>query len=535
MAKSVYKRISKNLSNEGKLPEGFSLWGLEASEDPFAADGAADAAWQHSESRTPLEPEAFYEAFTLLAERNFAEAFGRFSELFTGCSFQRALPYLYKELGILKNEDNPYPVLNEWIRLLRESPDPSLVKLSLLALEAFSLENLPEVKNVIKVLARSDELAFYAALSMRHWPEGKYCIWEAAKNLRGWGRVMLIPELDFSDPEVNKWLLEEGQYNTAEENYTAAVILLRSEIPEMTAAGLLDSSQFHKLSRLLLNGLRSGPGLHAPGNADVSRFMDLAENWFKLACLYDMGAAECEVVLRLHDYLQYLLPETESGSGARALSPAQQGSAGQDNPEKLRKLRERMQILASRLSGMMDPSFFSDAILEERGEAGLILLQDLMGMPANPEDALELLKFDSLGNLELMEFLTQYPETYKSMLDYYSSLLPLNEMAAGPLARRSSKTLSDEERILSALLRAMRRRPWQGREFIVCGLQSPRSCCRLSALLTLKFWLAHGVMPLKVRDSELFSLLCILERYERNPLIFVHIHEISRMHVRRSY
>ena len=246
MSRSVYQKISAHIREDGSLDPSFSLYDFKKTRDPYAKDGAKDALILFHERRKNTDAERFFEAFNYLAEERFEEAFELLSRAFGEESIVRAVPVLSEGLAHIMLSRNPYPLINALIGLLTKSEDPELIKFALLALEHVPLERHPEVKQIIKTLALSDELTFFAALPMGSWPEGEQLIAETAKKVHGWGRIMLVPRLPFDDKETNLWLLDEGQYNDAHPQYNATVILSRSLLPGLLNDPDLTEARFRK-------------------------------------------------------------------------------------------------------------------------------------------------------------------------------------------------------------------------------------------------------------------------------------------------
>lgn len=533
MNESIYQKIKAALGSRESLPEDFSLRGLEMTADPYARDGARDAALFFHERRQPIDTEALFEAFALLYEEDYGEAFALFKTIFCRYSVVRCLPYLGDSLDSLYAEVNPYPLINAFIKVLKYSDDVELVKFALLALEYVSFERTFELKKLVDTLALADELSFFASLAASRRPEADQMIFETAGKVKGWGRIMLIPRLDFADKKINYWLLREGQYNNARNQYNATVILSRSKIPALLGYNDLPEESFRQITRLYLYSLRPEPMLVTFEDLDPELQMALAASWLKAAGNFPLNADGCEVMLRLDDYLQYLLINLAEDGSSAILAEEDELFTPLPDPEIYEPYKEDISFLASLCDGLIDVPLFSAVVFKERGELGLIQMKELMGLPANPAEAFEIVKENPAEQLEGFRYLLEHPGFFNKCLNYFSDKLPLNAMASGPGAKRSQKSLSDDEKVLLEIIICLRFRPWKGREFMLAGLQSSHVNLRLSALLTLKIWLFQTGVPLKVCDNELRGLLRVLEQYETNELNLYYLNEVSMMHVRK--
>lgn len=534
MPQSIYQVIKNHVGEDGLLPADFSLAGLQYASDPYVRDGARDAALFFHERRRRIASDEFTEVFSLFAEGDFTEAFALLQALLERHSLVRSLDIVVEGLRGISNNGDPYAFINQLIQLLTETSDAELLKFALLGLENVALERLPSVKETILTLALCNEFTFFASLVASHWPDGDVQLHRMAAKVRGWGRTLLVPRLNLHDKDVNLWLLEEGRKNEASPEYTATVILSRSLLPSVLQDPELDEEHFQDYSELFLSSIKAEPMLNTFEDLNPVQQIELSELWISRVDQFSLNATSCEILLRLGEYFQFLQMMMDNEEAASDFDDSNSSAKDLPDLEPYLEYREEITKLAIMLEGMIDVHLCLSIIQNERGEAAVLELQDIMGMLPRPQDIIEQIKEDPQENFAAIAVLMDHPDGYKPVLRFFIKSLPLNDMAQGPGGKRESSRLTAEEELLIELLRCMRLTPWQGRELLLTGLQSSHPSCRLSALMTLQIWMVYAGKPLRAQDGDLQYLLSTLHRFEDKPLLRYYLYDISHMYVRKK-
>jgi hypothetical protein len=105
-----------------------------------------------------------------------------------------------------------------WLVRTAEHREPLKLGIALLGLAA-----TPEDLDVLRVLARHDELTLYAAVALAgHSADPELELWALARAVEGWGRVHVVERLAGTErPEIQHWLLREGFRNSVMDEYLA--------------------------------------------------------------------------------------------------------------------------------------------------------------------------------------------------------------------------------------------------------------------------------------------------------------------------
>lgn len=133
-------------------------------------------------------------------------------------------------------------------RIARDSPDLTAVKL---AIGLLGVTSNAADRDLLLHLGRYEELTLFSVVAMSHMlPDAaasEQAIWALARSTHGWGRIQAVRRLrDIQDPELRRWLLEDGHRNA----------IMTEEIAHACAVEgrLLDALQAPAPSEALLNG-----------------------------------------------------------------------------------------------------------------------------------------------------------------------------------------------------------------------------------------------------------------------------------------
>ncbi len=602
MPQSIYQVILQNLTAEGVLPEDFSLFGLVPTGDPYARDGARDAiTFYHGIKKRPVD-DSLFRMFSDFAAGNMERAVATLETFTKSYTIADYLDQLADGINTLLAEGNPYPFVNYMIHLLSSSANPEVIKFALLALENISLERKPEVKEVIRTLALADEFSFYCSLVVANWTFSDRELFDMAKKVSAWGRQLVVPRLEMRDPEVNRWLLEEGHKSNACPEYQATFILSESMLPTILQDPDLDEEHFLLYSNIFLTSLETFPMLVTYEDLHTELQVELAKSWLDRVEDFPLSAVVCEIILRLGDYFQYQvmlmdhwagvdevdldeedlseedLAESEIGEselgeselGEEGLTDSELGEElsrkaellGMDRSEvefveltprkgalgdvdrsegdigvgdlsegdlgeadlslfsqpssmdQLQENRERVDELSARLDSMIDVQLYLSIISAEQGEEKLMMIQDFLGMSVRPRDMLDRIKEEPSEHKKSIRFIAEHPDGNKPALRYFIHNLPLNKLAAGPLAKRTQRSLTRDEEVLVELLVSLRSSPGEGIELLLAGLQSSSGSCRLSAVMTLRVWIGTMNVHLDGLHEDLKRLIQVLAKLE---------------------
>lgn len=90
-----------------------------------------------------------------------------------------------------------------------------------------------EDADVIQVLASHEEFTFYGAIALKNIlpeEEAQQRLLSLASQLKGWGKISILYELDYTKPEIRRWVLAYGCDNRIGLSYLANVCAIKGKL-----------------------------------------------------------------------------------------------------------------------------------------------------------------------------------------------------------------------------------------------------------------------------------------------------------------
>ena len=299
--KSIFALIVNAIQDDGTLPAGFSL---PANDDggiawaPGARDGVM---YCHSQ---PQEPTA--DQLSLMADAVWAASIEDlpkadllFSQLGASVPFASLISTF--QHYILDNKDtiNNGAIFNSAMKLAVGSKNVDSIKFSLAMMELFNTDLDEDIKEVVRTLALSDEFTIYCMYIMKGcWTDGNEEIFDAAKKVRGWGRIFAIDLLDPDTDEIREWLLTEGIHNDVLAAYSAKLCWEGSQAAKRLE-GRLTQREFEGIRDIIAGLLDEGP---CEGISGVEGIDSSVRTFLSRAREFRLGPEDYSVINDLKAY-----------------------------------------------------------------------------------------------------------------------------------------------------------------------------------------------------------------------------------------
>lgn len=150
-----------------------------------------------------------------------------------------------------------------------KAPDREPVKISIALL---GLLRGRDDSEVFLTLGRHDEFAPYSAMAIsNNEAYGDEVLWELAKAVEGWGRILTVEHLSkTSHPKIKDWLLRDGFKNRVMYEYLACICARAGELHIALEQDEIDPELFNSATELI-ETLVSGEGGPAEGLGDYER------------------------------------------------------------------------------------------------------------------------------------------------------------------------------------------------------------------------------------------------------------------------
>ncbi len=459
---SLYEAIVGAIQSDGTLPRDFSL-PREENEDPKAlrfADGAKDGISLYHMAPDKRDIKPLTEVVGLIAAGSFDAARECLRLFFSMGEFTLMLPLiddLQEWIVAHKDAIDPEKLYAFCVEEAKTGAERERVKFALACLELLNTGADEGVRNLVRVLALSDEFTLYALFLMRQWPDGNALIFDTAQHVSGWGRIHAVERLEPDTAEIRRWLLREGWQNNVMAAYSALTCLEKSGVIARMAEGVLEEDDYASLTGLLPALLEEGgpvAGIGALENAPafLAGYLDCAEQ--RAASLVDYNA-----VLALQTYC-----------------------AAQEPP---------LTPLAGRCAALLDRPACRD-LAERAAETGEDLdFAKAMGVDVTAR-VLTLLGEDYRAHYALLYLLHDSPAALKQAAALAESALPLDALSTGAQDERGFGPEYALHHALGYTVQFLDTLPGTGEALVAAALNCPVTNCRASALRTLAAWKQAG-------------------------------------------
>ncbi len=375
--------------------------------------------------------------------------------------------------------------------LVTASANRRVVKagIALLGLAGFADDDA----DIVWTLALHEELTLFAAVALaRNDDRPDEMLWTLARRLHGWGRIHCVERLVTTrDERIKDWILRDGFRNTVMVEYLAWTAAVAGDL-----AGVLrddpDREQIVAAGEILRALLSEGP------SSDIGSYLDGEEavGLFLEHLVVDDGTLEdFAAVEAIRDFLQ--------DDGEWALAARERWS-----PTRARILEDFCVAVLHREHW---PALVRDGLRSDDRRRFALADSAAAGLGIDTFDVhLERLRRDPLNNGWLRAWSQADGARAGILADLARDLLPLAEIATGPLDEHGLGCRFAAHRTLQWTLRALADHPGVGVELILAGLQSPVTRNRCAALEALDAWpcdvlplaLAEALSVLAARDPE---------------------------------
>ena len=260
---SLYRIICGAIGDDGMLHSAFSLPRPRRIQEKITfADGAYDGISLYHMTPDRRDIRSLTEIVGLLSAGACEKADECLTLFFSTDEYITLLPMIDElQQWIVEHraQINAAALYEGCVCLLKESRGAENVKFALGCLALLQTGGNPQVRNLVKVLALSDEFTLWCLPVMEQWDDGPAAVFDAARRVRGWGRIHAVERLRCDGEPVRRWLLLEGWHNTVMDEYSARTCAEKCALAERLKAGDLDEAEFDAAGALLPVLLREGP------------------------------------------------------------------------------------------------------------------------------------------------------------------------------------------------------------------------------------------------------------------------------------
>lgn len=347
-------------------------------------------------------------------------------------------------------------------KVLEESEKEEMVKFALILLGQMELGNFLELKEKIRLFARTDLFSLYALLAMKSWESSDEEIFGALKFLQGWGKVHAIELLDNPTEEMKNWLFLYGCSGSDLCDYCALRIYQKAQVKQKSQR-TLSHEEFEALDaltyRLMVEATQ--PGITALEEEEKSTFL---ADYFSQLNLHASSAKDYRTALYTWDYYK-------------------------NHPSLGPKMEEVFSSPQCR--------FAAEEALKHQGDAALAKFLGL-----------------SYGDELLRHLKENFEKNYSLGTELLDGAQKVDETIS--IFVEQSQQAEMGHKVLS-LIPALKSYPGKGKELLLLALGGEEDRYRYQALLTCKEWTKREDRILASFFPESFPMLCTLLKKELSP------------------
>lgn len=167
--------------------------------------------------------------------------------------------------------------------LLENAADREVVKFAIVMLGCTDCD---AYRQQLIDIGQHEEFTTYVVFALDNGCEnGNDDIWQLAKDLQGWGRLVALQRLKGTTPEIQQWFLTEGYKNNVLHGYSASECVVEGKLNEALAAETISKELYGHANELLqaFFNYRAASG-NMEDYADAYQLLDRFIHHAKLHC-----------------------------------------------------------------------------------------------------------------------------------------------------------------------------------------------------------------------------------------------------------
>ncbi|MCR5177179.1 MAG: hypothetical protein K6C05_10065 [Anaerovibrio sp.] len=451
---SIYNRIKEALLPDGTLPDGFILRQLPEQGLRFA-DGAIDGTVRYHMGPTENpDISGLTLVLELASKERFNDAANALITHFQGGGMMLPVMDALQDWVFDHPEKLSPEALGQFSRtLLVQSQDVESVKFAITVLELLDQELEEELRDILLVLAASDELTLFCLFLLATFDNSNELIYSVAKRVKGWGRIHAVSMLKPENQEMSRWLLTDGWRNEIMPEYSAIVAIKRGKLLEVLTDAAVKKEDFSLAGKLIGASLEDNP---VPGLNRYKKTGELLQAYLVLADQWADALEEYNVIFDVRDFLC---------------------KSNLDNKEDLIRLA----------TGILQSVRCTDCVNASMDAGEGFYLGKSLGLDY-VERAINTLRNNWREKYDLIDLLLPEKKYTDEIIEMFERVLPLEDMATGPENELGNDGQFVEHGILSYVMQSLQSVPGKGDRLICAGLLSPVIGTRNIALNLLEAW-----------------------------------------------
>jgi len=477
---SIYQQIRDSLTDEGRLPPGFSLPDDTPPNQIRFMAGAKDGVFGHHAGGG--NPEKAAKKVLQLLKSHWktgdAKALEKVAALLQKHGTLSLIDPLLNELQSHHDDVEIGSTFSKTAAFMTETADSEMVKLGIAVLGIFDLNKQPDVVDMILTLGLCEEFTLYAIVAALRLDNGNDLIFRLAQKVDGWGKIEAVERLKPETEEIRDWLLRKGCSNMVMDAYLGLECAEKGNLIGALRKGDMDDELFDGICTIIVALLDEGPceGISAYEHAEEALRLFL-----QIAAGRTMTLQHLWQLLNVRDWLEEC--ELPCKDDFLALCD-----------DIVRRDKWPAQIHDA-LSGQNEQEFFyaSNAASRLGIDVSALLY--------------EAVQRDPVGKNAYLSEIYHNPEYAAQLTALYERTLPLEQLAAGMGDDLFADEFSKEHWCLDSVVRELHNYPGMGEALLLAAIRSPVVRERNGACKALTAWAEQLGEPVRAFAPELHKAI----------------------------
>lgn len=499
---SIYKYISKNIQNNGKLKDSFNLdmYNKVSNVELKFAPGTLDGIDCYH-FKVEADNELFnymLEKFKVVNNENIEDVGNEIVEYFNS-SEKRVLSTIDRIIDWImeSNEINFDSVFRLALYLAFESTSIEAIKIAIGIIGLIDLSDEDELVEILIKFALCDEFTLYVMIALGGLENLNDIRFMLIKKVNGWGKIHILSKIQVTNDVIKEWLIINGCKNTINFGYTAWEIYEKINLMEVLNREKLTKEEFSGITDIMEGLFAEGPINKIPSN-----YNEIMKNYIKQfrKFIYELDFYRVPILLSIFLFTQ------------------------EDECE------EDIEI-AKDLIDLMNSNEIINTLKES--------IDDDIKLPK----VINVIKFNNEINLygEIYEKYKQDPFEYCYCLEYLleNDIFKKKSIELLSKAMNLEKHYDNPENImgmnerysnnLSLIIQILRGYPFLGNDFIIAGIKSRYMQPRNAALNTIECWLNMTDREFKDFPEEIYNAVVELQKNEIIKDYKIRINELLKI------
>lgn len=256
---SIYNRICHAFKEDHTLPINFELEKYSTQESIKFAPGALEGIFGHHTSGDDGKNDKLYD-FLIKRINQRPEIIINELEKSGLLSNEKVITDgIVKQIYKNKEHIPADSLINLACSFITDGTEEYTVKLGLILLVLFNIDNNAKLKNILLDLAVWEGFTEYVIQNMSDWTDKNNAYFQLAKRLNGWGKIDAVEQLDPETEEIKEWILCDGCKNSIMYSYLALICAEKCDLYSILKTRKLNEHELSGTKDIIEGLLDEGP------------------------------------------------------------------------------------------------------------------------------------------------------------------------------------------------------------------------------------------------------------------------------------